>query len=440
MGNDTAKVILAAALHPQDGPANLPIILDQLKPEDFPLERDRAIFLALQSLDQKRIPVDPITLLQELEAQGQKVLASEILKIDELVGHWCRGFSLDYHIDQLKACTKRRKLTEHLYSALKETEDPSLEYRELEEKVIQGIMAILDEGRERETKTPDRLFRSVLDLYYTRKAQRKEGKTIFGVPTAFRSLDGVLGGLQEGTLGILAARQHHGKSTVAMDIFFHAGKNGVPSLYMSLEQPSEETLLFLVQKEMGLKPLDIKTGNLPPDEERWLTSKIYEKFKLLPLFFEDQTRTLAEVSVKIRRMTLCHKIKLAVIDYLQLVENPLKGEPRHIEVAGISRTLKRLAMELKIAILALSQLNKSPEERTTKEIHLSDMRESEAISQDADYVLFLHRPRLMGRDDQDHLELAKNRHGETISRINVQWDRCCNSYSEMKKHEEPGSQ
>jgi len=145
----------------------------------------------------------------------------------------------------------------------------------------------------------------------------------------------------------------------------------------------------------------------------------------------DQARTLNEVVMTVRRMVLSQKVRFAVVDYLQLVENRIKGEARHIEVAGISRGLKRLAMDLKISILALSQLNKNPEERESKRISLADMRESEAISQDADYVIFIHRPVLMGKDDKDHLELAKNRHGETIARINVVYDRLKNTYREM---------
>jgi len=425
-------IILAAALHPEDGGTNLPIILDQVGAEDFPLERERRIFLAIRSLDQKRIPIDLLTLHQELKAQGHEVPISEL---DGITDHYVTRFTLDHHIDQLKASTKRRKLSQRLESALREAQDPSVEYAELEAKIVQEVMGILDEGKGQETKSPEPLLRSLLDLYFTRKAERSEGRVTFGIPTPFPSLDAVLGGLQEGTLGIGAARQGHGKSTLAQGMSLHAANSGVATLIISLEQPSDEVLLFLIQKETGLKPLDIKTGNLRPDEEGWLTSQVYEKFKALPLLFEDRTRTLAEVSMKIRRMALCHKVKLVVIDYLQLIENPIKGEPRHIEVAGISRTLKRLAMELKISILALSQLNQNPEERLTGKICLRDMRESEAISQDADLVIFLHRPRLLdnAKDDQDHLELAKNRYGPTIPRIDVEWDRRFNTYREARR-------
>ncbi len=136
--------------------------------------------------------------------------------------------------------------------------------------------------------------------------------------------------------------------------------------------------------------------------------------------------------MKARRMVFSHKVKFVLVDYLQLIENAVKGEPRHIQVSGISRALKRLAMDLNIPILALSQLNKNPEERVSGKIYLSDMRESEAISQDADYVIFIHRPTLMDREDKDHLELAKNRHGETIPRVNVTFDPIRNTYRQTE--------
>jgi replicative DNA helicase len=160
---------------------------------------------------------------------------------------------------------------------------------------------------------------------------------------------------------------HHGKSTLSMDIFLNAINRGFTSLYVSMEQPSAEILLHLIQKETGIKPLDIKRGSLTAEEERILTCDIYPRFKKLPVHYEDQTRTLKEVLMRVRRMILSHKIRFVVIDYLQLIENPLKGEPRHIEVAGISRALKRLAMDLNISIL-LSQLNKNPEKKIEEDL------------------------------------------------------------------------
>lgn len=405
---------------------DIPILFDELREEDFSSPKHRAIFRAMGSLHEKKAPIDVLTLSNVLKGQG--IQPSELIELEELA---LDGMDLDYYFGKVKEDSRRRKLESFLSETLEETKDSSNDYQEIEGKAIQGIMEILDRGKERTLKTPEVLLKDILETYYRRKTQRGEWK-LTGAPTGFKTIDETLGGLQDGTLGILAGRQHHGKSTVAMDIFLGAAKSGIPSLYISLEQPSSEILLYLIQKETGIKPLRIKRGDLLESEERTLTQDIYSRFKTHPLLFEDRTRTLNEVVMKIRRMVFSHGVKLVVVDYLQLIENAIKGEPRHMQVAGISRALKRLAMDLNIPILALSQLNKNPEERVSGKIYLSDMRESEAISQDADYVLFIHRPTLMDRDDRDHLELAKNRHGETIPRVNVAFDRIRNTYREVE--------
>lgn len=427
--DEVEKVIFEACLRDREEEGkNVPIILDRVQVDDLYSEKRKAYLKAIISLNEKKAPIDSITLSCELKIQGYEITSTEIL--EDLSDHYFLGLDIDYYIDQLKICSKRRKLQTSLYNAIRKVQDTSTEYAKLEENITQELMAILDGGKDDRIKTGRNLLGDILENYYKRKTC-KEVRETFGVPTGFKALDSILGGLQDGTLGILAGRQHHGKSTAAMDMFLYALKNGISSLYISLEQPSPEILLHLIQKETGIKPLNIKSGNLTENEERILTGEIYSEFKKLPVFFEDQTRTLGEISMKIRRMVLSHQVKFVVADYLQLIENPIKGEPRHIEVAGISRALKRLAMDLNIPILALSQLNKNPEERESKKIYLSDMRESEAISQDTDYVIFIHRPVLMGKDDKDHLELAKNRHGEAIPRVNVNWDRRRNTYREL---------
>lgn len=205
--------------------------------------------------------------------------------------------------------------------------------------------------------------------------------------------------------------------------------NRHPVLYITLEQRKIEIFLYLIQKYTTFKPLDIKMGNLKPEDEPLLRQAV-EKFKKLPLFINDKARTLSDIVTIIRTLHLTEGIEVVIIDYLQLIENPRKGEARHIEVSGISRALKQLSMELDIAIIALSQLNKEPQERASKKIYLSDTRESEAITQDSDFVIFLYRPSLYGDDERDYISLAKNRHGPTIDKIYLKWDEKYNRYGD----------
>ncbi|MCK5185896.1 MAG: DnaB-like helicase C-terminal domain-containing protein, partial [Deltaproteobacteria bacterium] len=166
-------------------------------------------------------------------------------------------------------------------------------------------------------------------------------------------------------------------------------------------------------------------------EEEVILKQAVDKLKKRPIFINDQSRKLSDLITTIRTHHITDGIEVMVIDYLQLIENPHKREPRHIEVAGISRSLKQLTMNLNISIVALSQLNKEPEGRPSKKIYLSDTRESEAITQDADYVIFLNRPSIYGDDEKDYISLAKNRYGTTVNKIHLNYDSKYNTYREV---------
>lgn len=257
----------------------------------------------------------------------------------------------------------------------------------------------------------------------------KTGGKLAGVPSGFNDLDRETGGFDEGTLSILGGRSGHGKTTLAHDIFYYTGTHDRPCLYISLEAPSSETFLFLLQKNAGLAPLKIKSGHLDTIEEKRLKASI-EYLKSCAFYFYNSSSRLDDVLLKARSMAQSKKIKLLIVDYVQLVENQIKGEPRHLQVAGVSRALKRLAMDTGLAVVALSQLNKGPEDRNGK-IHLSDVRESEAITHDADHVIFINRPSMYGEDGKDFIELAKNRHGQRIDRIPVTWNSIKNTYLDL---------
>jgi len=250
------------------------------------------------------------------------------------------------------------------------------------------------------------------------------------VSTGVISLNEVTGGFQPCSFWIIGGRSSHGKTTFAQDLCFHAGTHDAPCLYISLEQSATDTFLFFLQKSTGIAPLKIKSGRLSPAEEEKLRAAV-EYLKACPLFFYDRSSRLDDILLKARSMAQTKKNKLLIVDYLQLVENQIKGEPRHLQVAGVSRALKRLAMDTGLAVIALSQLNKGPEERNGK-IHLSDVRESEAITHDADHVLFINRPKMYGEDGKDFLELAKNRYGQRIDKIPVTWNPIKNTYLDLK--------
>jgi replicative DNA helicase len=298
--------------------------------------------------------------------------------------------------------------------------DEQADFRDLHPIVAEKLFKALSEDTQEEDQHPADV---ALAIYEERSAA---GGKLSGVPIGIDAFDSQMGGLQPGTLTIYGGRSSHGKSTVAQDSFYNAGKNDIPCLYVSLEQPSADTFLFLLQKEMGIAPLNIKQGSLSPTKEYNLRTGL-KRLKAHPFYFYDLSSRLDDILLKARSMAQTNGIKLLIVDYIQLVENPTKGEARHLQVAGVSRALKRLAMDTNLAIIALSQLNKGPEDRNGR-ISLSDVRESEAITHDADHVIFINRPSLYGNDEKDFLRLAKNRHGRTIDKIHVHWNEERNTY------------
>lgn len=397
---------------------NLYGVLHELQPEDFESAVCQKALIAMSRLVKNGDPVTSVTL-----CDYDKTIPQDLFG-DNGVG----GQDLDYFIKKVQEQGKEKrlnKMVDHCQNILKNSETSIDEKVELVQNlVLQGTNT--NRAPEMDTQS---IGDAVLALYEDAKKRRLAGEPVIQRPTGIKRLDETIGGLLGATLLIIAGRQGFGKSTLAMDILFKLIRANHPTLYISLEQTSAEIFLYLVQKYSTFKPLDIKKGNLKPKDEP-LLRKAIDDLMGLPLFLNNKSRTLNEIVTTIRTLHLTKGVGVVIVDNLQLIENPKKGEARHIEVAGISRTLKRLAMELDISIIALSQLNKEPEGRANKRIYLSDTRESEAITQDADFVIFLYRPSFYGDDEGDYISLAKNRHGPMINKIPLWWNPKFNRYED----------
>jgi len=398
----------------------LPLIFDAVHPSDFTHGAYSKAFAALRALYQEGAAIDPLAV-----AKRAGITTSDFPWNGE---YYFSGFNLDYHAQQVRQQGQRNRLRMALKSALKDTEDESKELPDIQAGISNDLFKVLADTQQRHDRD---IAGEVLAFYEQRKKEKAEGKRLAGIETGISQLDNVLGGLQPGTLTIIGGRSSHGKSTLALDFFFRAGKALVSCLYVSLEQTAQEIFLYLLQKFTSISSLTVKLGTVNQGQETIIRDAI-KRLGELPYCFEDGCSKLSDIVLKVKGKVLSKGVKLVVVDYIQLIENQMKGEARHLEVAGISRMLKRLAMDMGIAIVALSQLNKESENRSGKKIYLSDCRESEAISHDADAVIFLSRPSLYGDDGADFIELAKNRHGQTISKIKVKWDAKFNTYNEIQ--------
>jgi replicative DNA helicase len=220
---------------------------------------------------------------------------------------------------------------------------------------------------------------------------------VTGVPTGFSDLDGMTGGLQKSDLIIIAARPSVGKTAFALSLARNAAvKYGVPTAVYSLEMSQQQLLIRLLAAEARVDAHALRTGTLP--EEKWaqISTRIH-KLAPAPIFIDDTPAlSVLELRARARRLKSEHDLVLIMVDYLQLMQGPARAESREREISMISRSLKILAKELDIPVIALSQLRRSVEERNDKRPILSDLRESGALEQDADVVIFIHRPELYG--------------------------------------------
>jgi replicative DNA helicase len=239
-----------------------------------------------------------------------------------------------------------------------------------------------------------------------------------GVPTGFTDLDRILNGLHPGQLIIVAGRPGLGKSTAAFDFMRAASiKHGQPSAIFSLEMSKVEITMRLLSAEARVPLHTLRSGKLSDDDWVKLARRIGE-ISDAPLHVDDTPNmTLMEIRAKARRLKQRHDLKLIVVDYLQLMTSPKRTESRQQEVSDLSRGLKLLAKEVECAVVAVSQLNRGPEQRTDKRPQLSDLRESGSIEQDADVVILLHRDDYYDKESpragEADMIIAKHRNGPT---------------------------
>ncbi|GAA5103797.1 replicative DNA helicase [Nocardia iowensis] len=246
------------------------------------------------------------------------------------------------------------------------------------------------------------------------------GGISLGVPTGFTELDEITNGLHPGQMIIVAARPGVGKSTLGMDFMRSCSiKHGLPSVIFSLEMSRTEIVMRLLSAEAKIKLGDMRSGRMSDDDWTKLARRMSE-ISEAPLFVDDSPNlTMMEIRAKARRLKQRHDLKLVVVDYLQLMTSGKKVESRQQEVSDFSRNLKLLAKELEVPVVAISQLNRGPEQRTDKRPMVSDLRESGSLEQDADMVILLHRPDAFERDDprggEADLILGKHRNGPTAT-------------------------
>jgi len=369
-------------------------VLEVLDPDVFYAERNRKVFQAIVALFERSEPADAITVAEELRRRGHLDAVGGESALVELTLKVTSGAHVEYHARiVLEKALMRRLISESntiAERAFAQTEDAF----DLLDRAEQAIFKISESRLKRSFVSMDKAVHDTLEMLEGIHGKH-EGVT--GVPTGFRDLDTLTGGWQNADLIIVAGRPSSGKTAFALSLAsnatLHRSKPTSAGIF-SLEMSTQQLIMRLLCAEARVDAHAVRTGRLPEDDWKRLSIAAGRLAKANIFVDDSASLGILELRAKSRRLKAEHNVGLIIVDYLQLMQGPRAAENREREISAISRSLKALAKELDIPVIALSQLSRAVEGRTDKRPILSDLRESGAIEQDADVVMFVHRPEM----------------------------------------------
>lgn len=409
---DAERAVLGALLLNDE---QLSVVSELIIPEDFYTPAHKIIYQALLSVTQRHKRIDLITLQDELAKSSNLELIGGVAYLISLQEDIPSVGLLEQHAKLVKEKSVLRELINSATSIITKcyTQDvPSIDsvLDEAERTIFQ-----ISEKRTNQTFVQlniwlKKTFQHLSDI-------KSNSKGITGIPSGYKKLDEMSSGFQNGDLIVLAGRPSMGKTAFALPLAAYAANTKVTVGMFSLEMSAEQLSLRLLSAESGIPHHHIRNATITSDEWIELTH-VAARLAEMKLFIDDTAGlTIAELRKKARKLKMEHNLGLLVIDYLQLIYTDRKHENRHQEVSEISRSLKGLAKELNIPIVALSQLSRAVDGRMDKRPMLSDLRESGAIEQDADLIMFLYRDVVYNPETENpalaELIVGKQRNGPT---------------------------
>ena len=389
-------------------------VVEKLKPDDFYRKDNKEIYTAMLELYNQNKPIELTLLSQQLKLNGVLDSIGGVEYLASLTTSPTTAY-IKHYVKIVLDKSILRNLIKSSNEIIQICQSQNMEIEKISEKVEQRMFETLQERQSGTTSNIKETLKLTLDNLQERC--NNQGK-LSGISTGFYDLDYVTSGLNEGNMIIVGARPAMGKSAFALNIAQHvAQKEGVPVAIFSLEMSEEEVASRFLSAEAEVDSKKIKNGTL--SDEDWLKiGKASGEIAKAQIYIDDNPNLTATIlRAKCKKLKLEKNIGLVVIDYLQLMVGGDKSESRQQDVSNISRSLKILAKELKIPIIALCQLNRAATKRDDHKPNLSDIRESGSIEQDADIVLFLHREEYYDENTEKkniaQVIVAKNRSGET---------------------------
>jgi replicative DNA helicase len=390
-------------------------VADLLHAEHFYIERHQRIFRSIMRLHESGTHgFDAVTVAEALAKQNELKEAGGVDYLIELYESVPHAAHAKYYAGIVRDKAIQRRLIFACTDILRQAHDDTLETEELLNQAEQRIFSILEQ---QEAGSKIELKEILFDAFARIQERLELGGAISGLTTGFRDLDQQTNGLQSSELVILAARPSMGKTAFVLNVAEAiADRSRAAVVVFSLEQSKHELAERFLCIRGKLDMHKIRKGELDEDDRDKLL-RVSSELSELPVFIDDQPgRSMSQIGAICRRLKRKDDIRLVIIDYLQLIEPEDKRAPREQQIAQITRRLKFLAKELSVPVMALAQLNRGVELRDDKRPRLADLRESGAIEQDADIVMFLHRPEMYDPADQPGLAeviVAKHRNGPT---------------------------
>lgn len=404
--------VLGAMLLSKDAIAD---VVETLREVDFYKPAHATIFGAILDIYGKGEPADAITVSNYLSKQGTINNVGGPAYLHTLVSGVPTAANAEYYA---RIVTERAILRRLVEAGTRIAQMGYAGDNEVDSLVDRAQAEVYEVTARRTSEDYKPLGEVMTEALHEIEAIENRGGQFVGVPTGFSQLDEITHGLHGGQLVIVAARPGMGKSTLGLDFARSASiHHGMTSAIFSLEMGRNEIVMRLLSAEAQVRLNQMRGGTLGDEDWKRLAAKMGQVSDA-PLFIDDSPNmTMMEIRAKARRLAQRHDLKLLIIDYLQLMTSGRRVESRQVEVSEFSRSLKLLAKELDIPVVAISQLNRGAEQRQDKRPMLSDLRESGSLEQDADMVLLLHREEQYDRDTPRQGEadfiLAKHRNGPT---------------------------
>lgn len=410
------------------------IALEYIGQDDFYTEAHRNIFSAIVDLTGNGQPCDSVFLCDYLKGKGQLQAVGGQVYIGQLVDNTASAANIAHYCRLIKSKAAARSL---IRTAGKIIEDVYFQngngIDQILDEAQRDIIRISSEGRQ--TNFPD--TKNLVRKVYGQIEERCQNPdAAIGISTGLKDLDAITCGFQKAELIILAARPSMGKTALALQIATHSASNGIPAAFFSLEMSKESVTLRELSRKSRIDSRHMRKGHLTAADWPKLTAAA-DGIGRIPLFIDDTAAlTTMEMKARARKLKIEKGIGLIIVDYLQLMRSSKKLDSREREISDISQSLKALAKELDIPVIACAQLNRQVENRPRKRPQMADLRESGAIEQDADLIMFLYRDEVYNDSPQNpeqgtaEVIIGKQRNGP-IGVVKLAFDKKCTCFANL---------